>query len=431
MEPFSGAPQHFQDTSFDFGFGEQLASTGSGQEISLHSFNDESVYDAVTMQQEHWPQTVSQSQPIFHGQLDMHGDLHSPGLPSPAYHDSRRGSGTEALAANFGSFALATPVDEVDASLGDSDLPQPEAQLDLAARRKRPRPAALTSASLRSRSYGALTTVSPTVRSGFTPPTHAVRHVKSTGHSLNARFAGIRKPSSARQSPMNVSTFAEAETLQRLMAQQMNEHIPLSGVSSVGSTTPVAAGGLSINTHFPEDVNLQKGDLARSYQLAASQHLTLGTASPPGTPYRGGDFNPHAHFQAPPVSAPPQYATFADHTPPYSAGPLTNSSWPDAPLTSPDVCTFSSSYLSQLPTMQHTHDMGLHNTHHQQFILPSDTKPGFSMMETPADEKPTEFFIHQFPKQKEEHAHAAQQLAQGRPKNYVFANTAQSDYDQS
>jgi hypothetical protein len=44
------------------------------------------------------------------------------------------------------------------------------------------------------------------------------------------------------------------------------------------------------------------------------------------------------------------------------------------------------------------------------------------------DQKKTEFHIQEFPNQKQEHAHVAQQLAQQKPKNYVFANTAPHDY---
>ena len=45
-----------------------------------------------------------------------------------------------------------------------------------------------------------------------------------------------------------------------------------------------------------------------------------------------------------------------------------------------------------------------------------------------AGQKQTEFFIQEFPRQREEHAHAAQQLAQQKPKNYVFANATPNDF---
>jgi hypothetical protein len=382
---------------------------------------------------ESWPHHLHMPPPLFHEQMGPNGDLQSPELPSPIYHDSRRSSGTEALAANFGSFALATPIDDYHSDLdGPDDLSPPGTHIDIASRRKRPGPAALTSASLRSRSYGALTSTSPTVRSGFTPPSHTVRHVKSTGHSLNARFAGVRKPSSAQRSPVNTS-FAQAEAYQRLLLQQASDNGQITS-HSVGSATPIASPGLSINTQVGDTLLAHKAEIARSYQLAASQHLTLATASPPATPF-GNEYIQH---QPPPVSAPPQYAAFADYTPPYSAGPSTTSSWPDAPLTSPEVPGFSTHTFSQVQRMSHGSDPGAwnpHNIHPSHFVLPSDDRHSYhgssDHMANMHPAKPPEFFIQEFPKQKEEHARAAQALSQSRPKNYVFANTAPADYDQT
>jgi hypothetical protein len=224
-----------------------------------------------------------------------------------------------------------------------------------------------------------------------------------------------------------VSTFAqaEAEAFKNLMAQHANDP-PLLTSTTMGSSTPVPSPGLSINTQMQYGPPVQKTDMARNYQLAASQHLTLSSVSPPATPF-APDFNPHAQYHAPPVSAPPQYASFADTTPPYSAGPLTNSSWPDAPLTSPDVANFSAAYLPALPTMGHG-DAGMH-VHHP-FVLPSDDKMGYDGVDSPPDSKRAEFFIQEFPNQREAHAQVAQQLSQNKPKNYVFANSAPSDYDQ-
>jgi hypothetical protein len=421
-------PQHFQDTTFDFGFSDHGIPNQSGPEHSMAPYNDGS-FPSSMLPPDAWPHPLVIPQAPFHesSAAELQEGLQSPDFPLPAYPDSRRGSGTDSLADNFGSFALATPTHEVPPPmLQDSHIRHPDNQVDLAARRKRPRPAALTSASLRSRSYGALTSVSPTIRSGFTPPVHTVRHVKSTGHSLNAHYAGIRKPSSAQRSPLNVSTFAqaEAEAFQNLMAQHANDP-PLLTSTTMGSSTPVPSPGLTINTQIQYGPPVQTTDMARSYQLAASQHLTLSTVSPPATPF-ASDFNPHAQYHAPPVSAPPQYASFADTTPPYSAGPMTNSSWPDAPLTSPDVANFSATYLPPLPAMSHG-DPGMH-VHHP-LVLPSDDKIGYDGVDTPPDAKPAEFFIQEFPNQREAHAQVAQQLSHNKPKNYVFANSAPSDYD--
>ena len=437
-EAWNNPPQHFQDTSFDFGFGSDNAATVPVAHPTLPSASRDSGYGASITSAETWPLHLQMPRAPFHAQIGPNGDLQSPELPSPVYHDSRRGSGADALAANFGSFALGTPVDEIHPEFHTSEeSPHQEEHMDLAARRKRPRPTALNSASLRSRSHGTLTATSPTVRSGFTPPAHTVRHVKSQGHSLNARFAGVRKPSSAQRSPINPS-FAEAEAFHQLFAQTQGDLGHFTTQSSA-SATPVATPGLSINTSVGDHMQAHKADIARTYQLSASQHLTLATASPPTTPF-GPEYN---QYQPPPLAAPPQYASFADYTPPYSAGPLTNSSWPDAPLSTPDMTNFSNPAFAHMPRLSQGSDPGFH-VHHpsgghlsQQFMLPSDGRPvsldtgGRPSSLSSVNGRQPEFFIQEFPKQKEEHAHAAQQLAQSRPKNYVFANTAPSDYDQA
>lgn len=157
------------------------------------------------------------------------------------------------------------------------------------------------------------------------------------------------------------------------------------------------------------------------------QNVSLTSASPPITPMIP-DFMSRAQSQqslAPPASAPPQYASFPDYTPPYSAGPLTNSSWSDAPLTSPEVTSFPPvTYVSSLGYHQQGESL---NGSFQQFVLPSDNTSDFDL-DSQLDLKKTEFYIQEFPNQKEEHAHVAQQLAQQKPKSYVFANTAPQDY---
>ena len=172
----------------------------------------------------------------------------------------------------------------------------------------------------------------------------------------------------------------------------------------------------------------QKLNLASRYQLPNTQHLTLAAASPPETPFNAEFAHHSLHLSVPPVSAPPQYATFQDYTPPYSAGPLTNSSWSDAPLTSPDIDNFPQAYI---PSLNHPQTIESPQSHFQQFVLPSDNKPDTHNTISTLEQKKTEFFIQEFPNQKEEHAHIAQQLAQSRPTSYVFSNTAPSDYNQS
>ena len=64
-------------------------------------------------------------------------------------------------------------------------------------------------------------------------------------------------------------------------------------------------------------------------------------------------------------------------------------------------------------------------------MLPSDNKLDYDAYSAQPEQKKTEFFIQEFPNQKQEHAHVAQQLAQNKPKSYIFANSAPGDYDQA
>ncbi|RMD40858.1 hypothetical protein DV735_g4283, partial [Chaetothyriales sp. CBS 134920] len=438
MDPWTPGHQ-FQDTGFDFGF-DQPPQQAEVAKDSVHQAATQtyvSAHDGTPHNT--WQACVPNGPAMVTNEMEAQY-LGAQELPLPQYPESRRGSAAESLTANMDTFALAA--DSPQNGLGSAarmtgePVEAPEVHLDLAARRNRPRPAALTSASLRSRSYGAATSMSPTFRAGMPMAPNMVRHVKSQGHSLNARFTGIRKPHSAQRSPINVSTFAEAETWDRLMAQQAarsaTSQLQTFHVDKVDAEPLLSAPCPTVNTQLPSEdgqVLAHKLDLASRYQLPTTQHLTLSAVSPPVTPYAPEFAHMPQQLSIPPVSAPPQYANFPDYTPPYSAGPLTESSWSDAPLNSPEVNNMSGmTYMQSIhavPKMDSPHSLFQH------FVLPSDSQPDRSYSISTPESKKTEFFIQEFPNQKEEHAHIAQQLSQSRPKNYVFANTAAVDYDHS
>lgn len=423
----SWAPhQTFVDNGFDFGFDDHLTASCDKQTDFVESVSQPLDVQSSIAQPMTWHEPIPTPTALSHNHFDASQTFTPPeDLQPPVYPGSRRGSGAESLTANFDHFDLTNDSPQLmSPSMASASIEQPDGQLDLAARRKRPRPAALNGASLRSRSYGQMSSMSPTFRPGMTPPAHTVRHVKSTGHSLNAHYSGIRKMSAAGRSPINVSTFAEAEAFNRLMAAQ--------AAAAQENTTPVPSPGHQLNSNFGPDDDFRntKMELANRYQLPATQHLTLATASPPRTPFAAEYLPPGlGQLHMPPVSAPPQYATFPDYTPPYSAGPLTNSSWSDAPLTSPDVPNFPP--VTYIPSIGHAPKSDSISGPFQQFMLPSDNKLDFDGFNMHSEQKKTEFFIQEFPNQREEHAHVAQQLAQSKPKAYVFANTAPSDYDQT
>ena len=426
--------QVFQDQTFDFGFDKQPTSASYSQPLMISDPPQNALQESCLVSSATWQDGLPTPRATSHSRFGSGYGFQSPDLPLPAYPEARRGSLADSLTNNFDAFALATESPHaITAPVSAMPAPQRESQMDLAARRKRPRPAALTSASLRSRSYGAMTSMSPTLRPGMTPSAHTVRHVKSTGHNLNARYGGVRKPSSAQRSPINFSTFAEADAFNRLMSQQNTATQAVPGTTEAPG--PIQSPALMVNPQTPVDYIAssmsQKFELARSYQLSTTQHLTLLTASPPTTPFATEFDISHAALGMPPVSAPSQYASFPDYTPPYSAGPLTNSSWSDAPLTSPDLPNFPPvTFVPSLGHAQKSESMSM-PVHFQESMLASDSKPEMDSMSNSMEQKKTDFFIQVFPNQKEEHARVARQLAQHKPKNYVFANTAPSDYDLS
>ena len=364
------------------------------------------------------PIDISQSATFSPPQLDTTFQL-------PKYPASRRGSASDELASNFGTFALASTPPVPSPLRTASDLEsfrRNEREIGLAARRNRPRPAAIGSAALRSRSYGAPPSMSPTFRFGNqSPHHHSIRQVKSMGQNLNVRYSGIRKPSSAQRSPLNVATFGEAEAnslRELLQAQQTNAKrnpettppTPISSEDLVGHPFPVHGEPL-----FPDQ------DPHTPHQFYFNgQYVSFNMASPPSTPLKPEFYPANLQATALPLSAPPQYAVFPVHTPPYSAGPLTNSSLSDAQFTLTEM-------PYSLPQVMYPTAQDFSNGVFQNSSASAQPKPD-TVCASDTDQKQTEFLIQEFPRQKEEHAHAAQQLAQQKPKNYVFANATPNDF---
>ncbi|KAJ9625333.1 hypothetical protein H2204_010425 [Knufia peltigerae] len=431
--PSSAAPQHspitLQDNTFDFGFDDDKIDVNT-------SLQDAALVDSFINQESYMvsPEDLHGSLATPKGgalqQNDPAETIPSPGFSLPSYPGSRRQSAaiTDELSNNFGNFALASSSPNAMARRRPSEPIQHPSSgpLDIAARRKRPRPTPLTSASLRSRSYGAMTSVSPTFRPGATAPAmpHSIRHVKSAGQALNSRYAGIRKASSAQRSPITPS-FAEAQAFNQLMAQQA-----MNAQTLAEFPAPTLSPDIISNAQMtdPEKNPFFGHSLDMSGQYALQgQNFPAHTASPPITPHPSDFMMTRGASQQsliPPASAPPQYASFPEYTPPYSAGPLTNSSWSDA-LTSPEVASFPP--VTYVPSLNYSQQGDALSGSFQQFVLPSDTTTELDF-EAQMEHKKTEFYIQEFPNQKEEHAHVAQQLAQQRPKNYVFANSAPQDY---
>ena len=382
------------DMAFDFGFETSEIQPQHGN-VALPSPTDSGSQGTV-LSPEVWDSTMNTpTMPPPHHQLPQ--ALQSPGLPTPTYSGSRRGSLADTLTNNFEGFAIANGVAQTDMpGSAPAAYYTSEGGIDLASRRRRPRPPALISTALRSRSSGALTATSPTFRTGIcSSSAQPLRHVKSTGHSLNSHYSGVRKASATAKSPLNVATFAEAE-FQAMLAQTASEN------NMKQQLTPVNTAFQTMQAQPPAP------------PMPHRSHMQ----SPPITPFQP-QFMPTNSMPPPSI----QYASCADYTPPYSAGPLTNSSWSDAPLTSPELFNFPQ--VNFIPTLMG--DMSHDEQIHVPWTFASDQSPGPGVNAANND-KQTQFYIQEFPNQAEEHAQAAQHLNQSRPKHYAFQHHKPEDF---
>ncbi|KAK5091582.1 hypothetical protein LTR05_001767 [Lithohypha guttulata] len=399
------SPHTTPDISFDFGF---TSSHNQPQHdyTSLPSPTD-SGSKAGMLSPETWEDPMlTPTMPTQHHELQA--PMHSPALLTSAYCGSRRGSAADALTNNFEGFAITSGTSQTGSSTPTScSTGNVDGTINLASRRNRPRPAPINSASLRSRSYGALAAASPTSRQGmYSSPVQTLRHVKSTGHSLNNHYSGIRKPSAAQKSPLNVSTFAESE-FQNLMAQKAAED---SLRQQLTSSNPLHMNHSTVHSQPP---------VSQPQATQGDMHSTRGRflQSPPVTPFQT-NFLPTSCMM--PQS---QFASFPDYTPPYSAGPLTSSSWSDAPLISPDVTNFPQPH--SFPVM--ISDLNTEEHGQVPWMFSSDQSPNLALRAS-ANDKQRQFHNVEFPGQKEEHAQAAQQLSQSRPKHYAFQHHKPEDF---
>ncbi|KAL3480215.1 hypothetical protein BJX99DRAFT_36504 [Aspergillus californicus] len=275
-------------------------------------------------------------------------------------------------------------------------------ELDLAARRKRPRPAAIGTS--RSSSMLSSGTMSPTTRM---PGYGSVKQSKSA-QCLNSRYAGVRK-ASAQRSPLNLSTFSEAGVLSSAKTEMSTMLQPITTGSLAPPTplTPEELHHLLPNTPSTDGYCLSAAPT--SHLFPTTQPMQINIASPPATPLGMGMISPYQYQSvAPPMSAPAHYSSFPDYA---CDGSLSGRSWEAASIPSPDASFPSHCQVDMTMSYEHA-DSGT-----------SASPFCDGDMHTPGDVKATEFHLYEFPDQEEAHRFVAQQLpAQTKPKAYTFNN---------
>ncbi|KAL8910790.1 MAG: hypothetical protein Q9171_003969 [Xanthocarpia ochracea] len=224
----------------------------------------------------------------------------------------------------------APPRLQIDASnsvIHDSNTPR----LDIASRRKRPRPAALRPEAQRSVSYGPMT-LSPTARmpSLGLGKTASVRRIKSTGNGLNAGNGRIQKPGAgtAPMSPRNFHSLTSNDFLNR------NTRITSTASQNITPLTPLSPVTMEQQNQTWSDHWAHDEDNATPTAFEEA-HIT----SPPITPYDAlfqpsfSHVAPQTSYHWPPQSAPPQHTTFFD-SPPMQPTQFSHVGW-QAPATVP------------------------------------------------------------------------------------------------
>jgi hypothetical protein len=389
----------------------------------------------------------------FHGQADaipedqpvsesMYGSLRFSTLQLPEGHVARRASSSEELAESMGNIGITSarpPHQTVQQLPNRMDGPvwrRPEKELDIAARRKRPRPAAIGTSNS-TRSLVGPSSMSPTTRIPSFGGPHPLRHAKSS-HALGSRYAGVRKLSAPQRSPLGISGFPEAScsgSANTDVKRRLQTSVSASNLAPPTPLTPEDLQHLLPSTPREHQYNLSIRRPADGQLFPTTQPMQINVASPPATPM-SVDLLSQLQYQtlAPPMSAPAQYSSFPQYSP-CSSAPLTGVSWSDMhPVPSHDTSLFQSNYqMSRTPNYVYEQDIDPDSQAASQWPL-TDTSTLYGTIKDSAtvvineDQKVTQFHIHEFPEQQEAHRSVAQQLPPQRPKNYTFSHQTPSDF---
>ncbi|KKZ65646.1 hypothetical protein EMCG_08554 [[Emmonsia] crescens] len=406
-----------------------------------------------------------------HNSQDPNDDFHSmpfQGLQSPLYPDEQRRGSYSSEQSELGDTLFHTEINNV-IEISPQSTPHlnfaqlrhqvepstnwryPEKEVDIAARRKRPRPAAIGTSAI-SRSYGP-SSMSPTTRIQGMGAGHVLRHAKSTQNlspNHTSRYPGIRKASATQRSPLGIASFAEAGRFNCANATDMISTVPGLVTTTLAPPTPLTPEDLQ--TLLPPTPNDSQycvsptDDMGCSRFFPMSQPMQVHIESPPATPLHLGVLS-HLQYQSMgvPMSASSQRTTFQDYALSIPTNPMSGGLWPDASsMSSPET-----SHLQQ-PTIhmpQPTHispiaygesldsgnptlieDMANQNGSPQCTVKSCSTPASPPEGSTPSSQKVTEFLIQEFPRQQEAHRRAAEQLPPQKPMNYTFSNHTPNDF---
>ncbi|KAF2145656.1 uncharacterized protein K452DRAFT_315852 [Aplosporella prunicola CBS 121167] len=281
---------------------------------------------------------------------------------------NRRDSPAAALAHSMSNVEIQGPT-------SDAEFKQPDQPSSIAARRQRPRPAALGTASLRSQSYSAGMPTSPGSNHNLKAD-QTLRRIRSTG-LVNGRIQKVN-PGSAQRSPMHLS-FAEAAASPKFALQttgyaggSMNGPMTTGSLAPPTPLTPNEVGRFPSWQQSPAAGNRSNANTAGDYTSAPGSGVVYSmaptsaacfssAASPPETPlnpaqsiysHRARISNGSIFRDTPPQSAPATQQSFSRSAfvppppPPPPPPPMTEE---PAPMDDPSIIQHQSQRRPSLP----------------------------------------------------------------------------------
>ena len=322
----------------------------------------------------------------------------------------------------------------------------PIPNLNLATRRKRPRPAAIGTVGMRSHSCTAPHDSSPNAKATTLGLSQSVRRIKSTGNSLNVLSGRVQKSSvPAQRSPLNFQTFHEAGAFDHVDAfsGQPANNSEVSLNSTVGPLTPhtpsVAEDHSSIwnkpTLPFESGATILHEDPYSSGTGDGPLQVTSPPRTPAYTELSMYNTPPFSHTPQPcpppPQSAPPQLTTFPNYSPPFQPVPTTPMNY-IVPQGLHD--TYGYHQVAQIPQshvqmyhypIQPTYFPVLppQTVHHSPLV---GTHYNFQSANNPPPQKEMEFIIQNFPASKDavpRPSKSPQQYTE-----YVFQNSGPGDF---
>lgn len=318
----------------------------------------------------------SQNLPPTPPDSKLHGELD---LPQEAF--SRRPSSTNDLSESLGNVDIqAQPVSI------DTDFKQPGEPSSLAARRQRPRPAALGQASLRSASYSAGMPISPGNNpNNLSAPEQQLRRIRSSGVPGATSGRVQKQNATGQRSPMHMN-FADSAASPKF-ARQASTYATASndGVQSLAPPTPLTP---HEEGRFPS---------WQSHRSVNSHHNSIDHSSPHGFAASWTTESP-ALFQPHNVSSPPETPLDAAQTAQYNEYLNTQNIYRDTPPQSAPAFqqSFNGAVLGPQVPYEH-YSLGMdpaHAGHIRRPSLPEQSKmmaPQAPMYHAPASDMPLNY----------------------------------------